>query len=396
MAGGLRVAIIGYLPLIRREHPAKSLSKLVYYVARTLLRRGCTVDFVPHPSLEPKYVPGAYFRMGGKLCEVLDYRNLPKGEYDVGLVVASPHMFARSRCLRAAMAQGVLDGAIEAFRASNPHAKVVLYGTLNYWMMLPASLAEGLRIFDMVIFYTRYECGMYEELCEEAGVKPVPHTYVTPGVDSSHYTPAPGEGRGNRPFTVLYVGRNDIVKAPSRILGVASLLRDLPIKFVLFTSACGFSPVGLLDLTLLSQSLRLREGEDINFVEEFVEEESMPSVYRAADAFITLSSSEGVCLSMLEAQACGLPVVAHSLPTLREVYGNSVLWVGSEGVEYYPIGPAPVASVKEAAEKVRDLYLEEGLRKEYRARSLENAKRYDWDESVGPRLKETLESSLSL
>ena len=159
------------------------------------------------------------------------------------------------------------------------------------------------------------------------------------------------------------------------------------LKLVLATNPCRISPYGLLDLSLLAQSIGM---ENVTFIEDFLEERDMPELYRSADIYATLSTSEGYCFSIMEAQACGLPIVAHDIPPLKEIYGDSFVPVKSEGVLYLPIGPVPTASVKDAVSKLRKMALDEDLRKEYSKKSLKNAKRYDWNEYIGPRLEKTL------
>lgn len=72
---------------------------------------------------------------------------------------------------------------------------------------------------------------------------------------------------------------------------------------------------------------RLAEGSTaarrIRVVSE-VEEAELPGLYAAADCLITLCSSDGTPMSVLEAMAVGLPVVAFSLPSLQE-------WVAEPG-----------------------------------------------------------------
>jgi len=58
-----------------------------------------------------------------------------------------------------------------------------------------------------------------------------------------------------------------------------------------------------------------------------IPEYEMPSVYRAANAFISCSRGEGFCLPLVEASLCGLPVISinHSGPTMFLNYENSTL-----------------------------------------------------------------------
>jgi glycosyltransferase involved in cell wall biosynthesis len=57
------------------------------------------------------------------------------------------------------------------------------------------------------------------------------------------------------------------------------------------------------------------------------------SVYRGAAAVLVTSDAEGFGLPVIEALACGAPVIASDIPVLREV--------GGEAVRYAPVGDVP-------------------------------------------------------
>jgi glycosyltransferase involved in cell wall biosynthesis len=69
----------------------------------------------------------------------------------------------------------------------------------------------------------------------------------------------------------------------------------------------------------------------------FVEDEDLPAVYNLADVFIFPSLYEGFGLPVLEAMACGTPVVTSDLSALPEV-------VGDAGVLIDPRDPEEIAS----------------------------------------------------
>ncbi len=68
---------------------------------------------------------------------------------------------------------------------------------------------------------------------------------------------------------------------------------------------------------LRSLARRLRLEEVVRFVGA-VPAERMASWLRAADLYVSNSLSDGASLSLLEAMACGLPVVVTDVPALRE------------------------------------------------------------------------------
>ena len=63
---------------------------------------------------------------------------------------------------------------------------------------------------------------------------------------------------------------------------------------------------------------QLALGKSVIFVPQVAYAE-LPDLYRAADVVVSAPSSDGMPVSVLEAMACGAPVVASDLPALREL-----------------------------------------------------------------------------
>ncbi|HMM42812.1 MAG TPA: glycosyltransferase family 1 protein, partial [Thermomicrobiales bacterium] len=97
----------------------------------------------------------------------------------------------------------------------------------------------------------------------------------------------------------------------------------------------------------------------------FVPPEELPIWYNAADAFVYPSLYEGFGLPLLEAMACGTPVVASETPALREVVGNAGLVVGPRDV------PALAQALLQLARAPE-------LRQELATRGLRRAREYSW------------------
>jgi len=86
----------------------------------------------------------------------------------------------------------------------------------------------------------------------------------------------------------------------------------LLIKLVSQTSADPY----LAELRALADQLALSDA--VVYVPQISYAE-LPDLYRAADIVLSVPSSDGLPVSVLEAMACGAPVIASDLPALREL-----------------------------------------------------------------------------
>lgn len=101
----------------------------------------------------------------------------------------------------------------------------------------------------------------------------------------------------------------------------------------------------------------------------FVPDEDLPTFYSAADLFVFPSLYEGFGLPVLEAMACGVPVITSDTSSLPEVAGEAALLVDPTSVE------ALVAAMR----RVLD---DRALQAEMRARGLKRADRFTWHETA--------------
>ncbi len=88
-------------------------------------------------------------------------------------------------------------------------------------------------------------------------------------------------------------------------------------------------------------------------------------LYSCATAFVFPSLHEGFGIPLLEAMACGAPVVAADTRVFHEVAGDAVTFVR-------PQDPDEIAG---AIERL----LDEGVNRDYRDRGIQQSRRYSWD-----------------
>jgi len=105
----------------------------------------------------------------------------------------------------------------------------------------------------------------------------------------------------------------------------------------------------------------------------FLSTDVLNAVYRRAALLLQTSESEGFGLPLVEAMACGCPVIASDLMVCREVGGTAA--------DYCPVGALNLwieSAVRIAGERTGD----PARWAERRCRSVDNAKRFDWQSSA--------------
>ena len=116
------------------------------------------------------------------------------------------------------------------------------------------------------------------------------------------------------------------------------------------------------------ECVRIGIGDITHFVAH-VPQQLLPTVYAAADVLVMPSTLEGFGLPVLEAMSCGVPVISSRAASMPEVGGDAVVY-------FDPLSAGELANAIERVLSSSD------LRESLRARGLERAKLFDWDESV--------------
>ena len=103
-----------------------------------------------------------------------------------------------------------------------------------------------------------------------------------------------------------------------------------------------------------------RHGADVR---GYVDKRALADLYRGAACLVLPSRFEGFGLPLLEAMACGTPVVAYPDPALREVAGGAAVFAGPGGL----------------AEAIRQALAD---RERLAAAGLERARHFSWEETA--------------
>lgn len=133
------------------------------------------------------------------------------------------------------------------------------------------------------------------------------------------------------PEYVLYLGGYDVRKNVEGLLRVYTYVKASSIPLVLAGRLPEEITPRFADVPRLIQSMGL--GDTIHLIGQ-VSEIDKPSLYRMAKCFVFPSFYEGFGLPVLEAMACGTPVVAADTSSLPEIVGEAGFLVRPDDIEH--------------------------------------------------------------
>lgn len=113
---------------------------------------------------------------------------------------------------------------------------------------------------------------------------------------------------------------------------------------------------------------KIKHREAVRFI-GYVQDKDMPSVYSMADLFVFPSLYEGFGIPIIEAQQCGVPVLAGDNSAMPEVGG-----AGAEYVDVY--------DTEAICSELNDIIKLRGLRNYLKENGYKNASRFSWEASA--------------
>lgn len=188
---------------------------------------------------------------------------------------------------------------------------------------LPAALEKNLHSCAVAIAISRFG----ERVARAAGVDA---RYVPHGVDTAVFAPldrAAARARLGWPqdaFICGMVAANDGTRKafPQHIQGFAAFLRQRPgARLYLHTEA---TAPGGVDLATLCTEVGLRVGEDVLFCDPYryllsYPDPDLAAIYSALDVLLSATKGEGFGIPIVEAQACGTPVIVGDWSAMSEL-----------------------------------------------------------------------------
>jgi glycosyltransferase involved in cell wall biosynthesis len=165
---------------------------------------------------------------------------------------------------------------------------------------------------------------------------------------------------------VLYVGRTEDPRKNLRtLIDAYAVLRSQRATDALLVIA-GRQGVGTQDIQRQISDLGLEQ--DV-LLPGIVPDTDLPALLSGASLFVYVSSFEGFGLPVLEAMACGTPVITANTTSLPEVAGDAALLVTPGNVD-------------ELTRAMRRLLSEPELRQQLREHGLERARLFSWEKTA--------------
>lgn len=229
--------------------------------------------------------------------------------------------------------------------------------------------AHIMELLDNIFITTVSEFSKYA-ICEYLRIPPNRVEVIYPGVDEI-FRPLPMEKAREHVRRVygltdyvLYVGAIHPSKGVLRTLKAFSIARKYGLNYKLVLAG----PVGMHIDILYKYAKYLRVREDVIYL-GYVPRTDLPYLMRAAKVFIFLSIHEGLGLPVVEAMACGTPVIVSNIPPLCEVVRDSAALVNPHDFE-------------RIAQVLVEICTDTKLREELSHKALLRARDFTWDNAV--------------
>jgi glycosyltransferase involved in cell wall biosynthesis len=237
-------------------------------------------------------------------------------------------------------------------------------GTGSRWS--PGRMLERLLIPDRVAQFdhvlTDSNCSK-RDIVERVGVRSDCITVVYPGVELERFRPGESSRAAGRPYVLCVAGAD-----PTKNVGIlVQAFAGLPYPL---REAHDLVLVGdFRRRPNFHEQVRASGIEKQTVFTGVVDDGRLIDLYRQAALFVFPSLYEGFGFPVLEAMACGCPVIASNTSSLPEVTGDAALLVEPTDVE-------------ELVKQMERVLMDAGLRAELRERGLARAAEFSWDRTA--------------
>lgn len=161
---------------------------------------------------------------------------------------------------------------------------------------------------------------------------------------------------------IIYIGtiqpRKNLIKLIRSVAKIDNL------KLVVVGKIKGLGKQGWMNEDILNEPKKLKVEDRVIFT-DFIPTDEIPSLISGSKAFVLVSLWEGFGIPVVEAMACGVPVIVSNVSSLPEVVGEAGIMVN----------PKSETQIEQA---IRLLVSDNKLNARLSKRALEQAKKFSW------------------
>lgn len=243
---------------------------------------------------------------------------------------------------------------LDSFSLSLGELSAGPYDVLNHFLSRWLRKSEWRRLAPRVARVVAVSRYGREEIERHILVDPQRISVIHHGVDTEVFRPAPSGSGPGRPF-LLHVSSFHPKKNYRRLLEAYSTLKS--------------ANRPILRMVVPGFPARRRTPEGVEIVRQSLDGRQLAQLYGAATAFVFPSLHETFGLPILEAMACGCPVITSTETACPEIAGDAALLVDPRSVEAIATAMSRVADDSELGETLRQ-------------RGLDRASEFTWDRSA--------------
>ena len=204
----------------------------------------------------------------------------------------------------------------------------------------------------------------------------IPASKITPillGYDSKNFYPRKTTAYFDRPY-FLYLGRQDPYKNIAGLIEAFAAISSQDYYLAIAGSTDPrFTPL------LQQQALELGISDRVLWL-DYLDYRELPVIISGAVALVFPTFWEGFGLPVLEAMACGTPVITSNIASLPEIAGDAAILID-------PYSNAAITSA------MKDLAKDDEMRSQLSKLSIQQAQKFSWSKT-GEATKEVLEQYL--
>lgn len=249
--------------------------------------------------------------------------------------------------------------AVHDFLASKPNM-LAHYGRLLHKLFFEKTL----RLADHIIVFSE---AVKQKLVQYFPVNPEKITVIYYGVkkmfhpyDKAEIARFRQQYKLFKPYILTVATLEPVKNYPTLLKAFKRISRDYDLVIIGGKGWKAQTILSLIDELKLTERVKLMG---------YVSQEQLPPFYNGAEIYVHPSLYEGFGQPVLEAMACGVPIIASNSSSLPEIGGNAALYFNPK-------------SVDELVFKIETLLTDNELRKNLIKKGLARAKNFTWEKTA--------------